>query len=165
MGPSDLEATIGSMLREKTSTEVLQDAFPGRVSLSPQEIAAALFGADKATKKRVESIRVALDEGQLVPGIRKTGARWSVPIAALGAALDEQRRRETAVARDISTTPRRSAHSTLGPRMLLRVKRSRFVLQQVLDELTHLHAVHLGDGLGKGWANAPVKDSEDIERF
>lgn len=153
------------MLRDKTSTEVLQDAFPGRISLSPQEIAAALFGADKATKKRVESVRVALDEGRLVPGIRKTGARWRVPIAALGAALDEQRRRETAIARDIGPTPRRSAHSTLGPRMLLWVQRSRTVLLDIETELKRLHAVQLGGCLGEAWADAPVKNSNEPDRF
>ena len=153
------------MATDQTSTDILRAAFPGRVALSPQEIAQALFGADKATKKRIESVREALDEGRLVPGIRKTGARWRVPIAALGAALDEQRRRETAVARDVAPDVRRSAHSTLGPRMLLQVNRSRQVWLDIQFELQRLYANAFGARLENSFADAPVVKKPLPDRF
>lgn len=123
----------------KTSTQVLQDAFPDRVTLGPKEIAQAIYGAGKDTKKRIEAVNRALNEGRLVPGLRKSGARWSVPIASLGRALDQQR---TVPAGQDMNRPegRRSSQSTIGPRMLFQQERAREVLTIILSEIRALEA-------------------------
>lgn len=121
-----------------SSTEVLQATFPGRSSLSPKEIAQAIYGEGKDTKKRVEQINRALNEGRLVPGLRKDGARWRVPIAALGAAMD--RRVQPVASFEPPTPTRRSRHSTIGPRMLFQQERSRKVLQLILGEIRALES-------------------------
>lgn len=151
------------MSAAKSSTEVLQEAFPGRAALSPHEIAQALFGKEKATKKRAESVRRALDEGRLVPGIRKSGPRWLVPIAALGAALDEQRPTQVTPSQDPVRMPRRSKHSTIGPRMLLQTQRSHEVFAAILQEMLTVIAqdqqTHLDAVLAPGMAPPSKNDS------
>lgn len=137
-----------------SNTKVLQDAFPGRSSLSPKEIARAIYGEGKDTKKRVEQINRALNEGRLVPGLRKDGPRWRVPIASLGRAMD---RREQPVATFETPTPtRRSQNSTIGPRMLFQQERSRQVLQLILEEVRHLEALDLDRDLSANTGPAPA---------
>lgn len=136
-----------------SSTEVLQASFPGRSSLSPKEIAQAIYGEGKATKKRVEQINRALNEGRLVPGLRKDGARWRVPIAALGAAMD--RRVQPVATYDTPTPTRRSRHNTIGPRMLFQQERSRVVLRLILDEIRRLEASDVESRLLANTAPAP----------
>ena len=125
----------------KTSTEILQEAFPGRVAISPKEAAKAIYGEGKDTKKRVESIRGQLDNGTLIPGLRKRGARWSIPIAALGEAMDERRRREQASTPIVHASSPGRSRSNIGPRMYFQaVERSRVVWTLLLQELDALNA-------------------------
>ena len=133
-------------MAQKSSTEVLQDAYPGRVALSPKEVAQAIYGLGKDTKKRVESVRNALDDGSLIPGLRKNGSRWLIPIASLGAAMDEKRRREVATPMPVPGV-RRSKHSTIGPRLLIQQARAREAFEAVLQELEALKAAKQGDHL------------------
>lgn len=140
------------MVALSPSTAILQAAFPGRVALGPKEIAQALHGPGKDTKKRVEAVRNALDNGTLIPGLRKSGTRWSVPIATLGAALDAQaeaRPQPTTVDEDAGPTrrPRRSKHATIGPRMLLAQQRSAQVWGEILLGLEALEAADLAQRL------------------
>lgn len=118
------------------------------MTISPAEVAEAIHGEGKATKKRVESVRKALDEGRLVPGLRKPGKRWMVPIAALGAALDAKRLPEST---DVSPGRRRSKQSTIGPAMLLRIERNRQMWSAVLHELAALEARDTAAELEKRW--------------
>lgn len=135
------------MALRKSSTEVLQDAFPGRVSLTPKEVARAIHGQGKDTKKRVEAVRNALDDGTLIPGLRKNGPRWRVPIAALGSALDAQLRVQASRSAPTEPPPRRSKHSTIGPRMLLARQRAGQVFSEILSALHILEAHGLGERL------------------
>lgn len=135
------------MSLRKSSTEVLQDAFPGRVTLSPKEVARAIHGEGLYTKKRVEAVRNALDAGTLIPGLRKDGPRWRVPIAALGAALDAQVRAQGSKAAQAEPPPRRSKHSTIGPRMLLARQRSAAVWLEISAEFYRLEAASTGQHL------------------
>lgn len=125
---------------DKSSIEVLQEAFPGRAALSPKEIARALHGEGKDTKKRVEAVRGALDAGTLIPGLRKDGARWRVPIAALGAAMDARVRLAHGGGLPDMPPQRRKAHSTIGPRMLFQRQRAVAVWRQILVEVEELRA-------------------------
>ncbi len=135
-------------MAQKSSVEVLQDAYPGRVALSPQEVARAICGVGKDTKKRVESVRNALDNRSLIPGLRKNGSRWLIPIPALGAAMDEKRCREVPTHMPVPGV-RRSKHSTIGPRMLFQQARARDALLAVLGELEVLEACCPKRGIGR----------------
>ena len=126
------------MSKSKTSTDVLQEAFPGRVSISPKEAATAIHGSGRATKKRIEAVRNALDRGMLIPGLRKTGKRWSIPIAALGRALDSKSRQ---IESDSDITPiRRSKHSTIGPHMFFGIQKTRDALQSIIEAFEKIEA-------------------------
>lgn len=121
----------------RSSTEVLQAAFPGRVALNPREIAQAIYGAGKDTRKRIEQVNRALNEGRLVPGLRKSGPRWLVPIAALGKALDRQ---VAAVPAEDVGAERRRPGANMGPRMLFQHERSQAAFMAILNELERLDA-------------------------
>ncbi|MGS0997529.1 hypothetical protein [Rhodanobacter sp. UC4451_H18] len=139
----------------KSNTGVLQEAFHGRVALSPKEIARVLHGKGKDTKKRVETVRAAPDTGTLISGLRKDGARWRVPIAALGAAMDA---RVGLVRPDGSPdmpSQRRKAHSTIGPRMLSQRQRSAMVWRQILVEVDELRARDVQADMQKKIGSAP----------
>lgn len=137
-------------MAQKSSTEVLQDAYPGRVALSPKEVAQAIYGLGKDTKKRVESVRNALDDGSLIPGLRKNGSRWLIPIASLGAAMDEKRRREVPTPMPVAGV-RRSKQSTIGERRLFQQARAKDAFEAVLQELEALKAAKQGDHLDDTW--------------
>lgn len=153
------------MALRKSSTEVLQDAFPGRVSLTPKEVARAIHGEGKDTKKRVEAVRNALDDGTLIPGLRKNGPRWRVPIAALGAALDAQLRAQASRAPPIEPPPRRSKHSTIGPRMLFAQQRAGQVFGEILAALHQLEAEGLGGRLDDALASPAPPRPDRGTRF
>ena len=106
--------------------------------ITPREVAQAIHGKGKDTRKRVEQVNRALNEGRLIPGLRKDGARWLVPIAALAKALDS--RTQAVAAPEVASSIRRSKHSTIGPRMLFQQERARTVLALVLEEVQRLQA-------------------------
>jgi hypothetical protein len=94
--------------------------FPGQVMLSPREIARAIYGDEKATKKRIEGVRKMLDNGTLCPDLRKAPneGRWLIPIAALARAL-EKRYADTVSSAPLVVHHRRRGRkmTNLGPRM------------------------------------------------
>ena len=127
-----------------STLDILRDKFPGRVALSPKEVAQALHGDAKTTKKRVEAVRKKLDNGTLIPGIRKArGERWSIPLDALARALDERSRPDVAPILPPALTPigRKSRMTNIGPRMTRLMERSRVVLQSILEEIFLLDAL------------------------
>lgn len=142
-----------------SSTAILQAAFPGRVALGPREVAQALHGPGKDTKKRIEAVRDALEQGTLIPGLRKSGARWSVPIAALGAAMDQRLSSAPLppiVKGDDAPTkrPRRSKHATIGPRMAPAVQRSIEVWGEILEQFLILEGNDLRQRLSQNLPQA-----------
>lgn len=70
-----------------TSKELLQSIFPGRVVLSPREVAMAMFG--KSDRSATNSVRDLLQQGLLIPNLSMVRGRWLIPVAALGKALDD----------------------------------------------------------------------------
>jgi hypothetical protein len=71
---------------------IIREIFPSQLYLTPKEIARVLHGPGRDTKKRTEVIRQQLDDGTLVPGLRKRPGqkRWQVSVVELAAALDRQ---------------------------------------------------------------------------
>ncbi len=54
--------------------------------MTPAEVALVLFGiGDKSGAQRV---RERLDKGSLLPGLKKSGGRWLIPVASLVASLE-----------------------------------------------------------------------------
>ena len=69
-----------------STAEIVQTTFPGRATLPPAEVALVLFGiGDKSGAQRV---RERLDKGSLLPGLKKSGGRWLIPVASLVASLE-----------------------------------------------------------------------------
>ena len=128
-----------------STLDILRTKFPGRVTLSPKEVAQALHGDAKTTKKRVEAVRKKLDDGTLIPGIQKARGdkRWSIPLDALARALDERGRPDVAPLLPPALTPigRKTRMTNIGPRMTRLMERSRAVLQSILDEMFALDAL------------------------
>src|SRR5690606_35499620 len=59
---------------------------PGRVVLTPEEVAEVWKG--KATRGVVGGIREQLKNGTLIPGLKKTGGRWVIPVSDLIKVID-----------------------------------------------------------------------------
>ena len=65
---------------------IIQERFPGRVVLSPEEVAEVWRGS--RSRKAVGAIRKRLSRGTLVPGLKKNGGRWEVPVEGLVKAIE-----------------------------------------------------------------------------
>lgn len=76
---------------------IIRDIFPAHVYLTPKEIARVLHGPGRDTKKRTQDVRRQLDDGSLIPGLRKPAGRkrWLVRIVDLAWALDAEVARKT----------------------------------------------------------------------
>lgn len=101
--------------------DILRAKFPGQLMLSPREVARALFGDEKATRKRIERVRTMLDEGTLCPNLQKgpNERRWLVPLAALARALEQRDARPALpVLPPALQHQRRSRLTNPGPRLL-----------------------------------------------
>lgn len=99
---------------------MLRQLFPDQVYLTPKDIAAALYGPDRATKKRIECVRAELDNGTLIPGLRKAlgQKRWRVSIVALAAALDQKTVRREPIFRASIEHRLGSRFKNPGPRLV-----------------------------------------------
>lgn len=69
-----------------TTAEIIATKFPGRVVLTPEEVAEVWKG--KTTRGVVGEVREKLKRGTLIPGLRKNGGRWDVPVSDLIKAID-----------------------------------------------------------------------------
>lgn len=78
-----------------STAEIVQTTFPGRATLTPAEVALVLFGiGDKSGAQRV---RERLDKGSLLPGLKKSGGRWLIPVASLVSSLEALERPQPTV--------------------------------------------------------------------
>ena len=64
---------------------LLREMFPGKVMLTVEDVAQVL---GRTGAGGYEQTREQLAAGVIVPGLRKVGGSWLVPITALAAALD-----------------------------------------------------------------------------
>lgn len=100
--------------------DLLRAKFPGQVMLSPRDIARAIYGDEKATRKRIEGVRKMLNDGTLCPDLRKTPSegRWLIPIAALARALEKRYVVPVSSAPPtVHPRPRGRKMTNIGPRM------------------------------------------------
>ncbi len=102
-----------------TTAEIISSKFPGRAVLTPEEVAEVWKG--KATRGVVEGVRAKLKAGTLIPGLKKNGGRWEVPVSDLirvidGLADDSAPRSIQAPVMPNSSNRKRQ-RSPLGPRI------------------------------------------------
>lgn len=65
----------------------LRTHFPGRLTLTAEDVATVLYGREKLTRGLIEGARAALGK-TIIPGLRPVGGRWLVPIRRLAEWLD-----------------------------------------------------------------------------
>lgn len=63
------------------TSEIIQQRFPGRVVLTPDEVAEVWRGS--RSREAVGAIRKRLTRGTLIPGLKKSGGRWEIPVESL----------------------------------------------------------------------------------
>jgi hypothetical protein len=104
-----------------TSNEHLAAMFPGRICITPEELAQAWKG--KTTKGVVQHIRRRLKEGTLIPGLKRDGGRWNIPVPAVANVLDDLTRNAEAARRvrvvGVSSSPpanKKRRGTNIGPR-------------------------------------------------
>lgn len=68
-------------MKSISTAEIIHARFPGKVVLTSAEVAIVLG-------QHVDHVRDRLLNGSLIPGLRKDGARWRVPVASLVEAID-----------------------------------------------------------------------------
>ena len=99
---------------------IIRSIFPSQIYLTPKEIARVLHGPGKDTKKRVADVRRQLEDGSLIPGLRKPPGqkRWLVKIVDLAWALDaEASQRSQTEARYYTPAPY-GRFKNPGPRLI-----------------------------------------------
>lgn len=80
-----IQGKIGTRLAPESATaKVIQAQYPGRVALTPEEVALLLYGTD--SRSMAQSVREALAKNT-IPGA-KVGGRWLIPVGPLVAWLD-----------------------------------------------------------------------------
>jgi hypothetical protein len=133
--------------------DIIRERFPGRATLTAEEVAAVLHGS--TTRSKVQSVQEELASGILVPGLRKSGRIWRIPAGALADAIDSLVepspstpkplpalvlvRSSPVVSRTrLSDGPRRG-RSPIGPKVVvLRLERSRAWAQEVIAAWNYL---------------------------
>lgn len=114
------------MTGPNTLAHLLRSAFPHRSTVSPAEVASILIGLRPDDRgHQVDALDKARSEGKSLPGLRRSGGIWRLPVEALAGLSSNP----------VEAQPkkRRSKHATIGPRLLLQRERSREALQAVLD--------------------------------
>lgn len=113
---------------------------PPRTHITPSECAAALHKVGpggRVSPGRVNRVRERLEQGTLIPGLRKDGGRWRVPIAAFALALDRVQgpAPDLAPVKGSGVPVRLRQRVPIGPRMGLQHARAREVWGAVLEAL------------------------------
>lgn len=65
--------------------EIITGRFPGRIALTSEEVAEVWRGS--RSREAVGAIRERLSRGTLVPGLKKNGGGWDVPVEGLVKAI------------------------------------------------------------------------------
>ena len=110
---------------------ILRDMFPDQATLSPEDLAQALMGS--RSRGVANGIRDKLRNEELIPGLRKVGNVWRIPIGKAAEVLD-----------GLTTAPpspaKRSGRAVQGPIFLLRRERTQAFLEAVLSAYLYKQA-------------------------
>lgn len=110
---------------------ILRDMFPGQATLSPEDLAQALMG--KRTRGVANGIREKLRNEDLIPGLRKVGNVWRIPIGKGAAVLDQ-------LTDPLPPPTKRSRRAVQGPIFLKRRERTGEFLRALLAAYLRLEA-------------------------
>lgn len=66
---------------------IIQERFPGQIVLTPEEVAEVWRG--ERSRETVAAIRKRLSRGTLIPGLKKNGGRWEIPVESLIKAIEQ----------------------------------------------------------------------------
>lgn len=110
---------------------ILRDMFPDQATLSPEDLAQALMGS--RSRGVANGIRDKLRNEELIPGLRKVGNVWRIPIGKAAEVLD-----------GLTAAPpspaKRSGRAVQGPIFLLRRERTQAFLEAVLAAYERMKA-------------------------
>ena len=73
-------------LLQSITSDIIRERFPGRGVLTPPEVAEVWRG--ERTREAVGAIRKRLSRGTLIPGLKKNGGRWEIPVGSLIKAIE-----------------------------------------------------------------------------
>lgn len=73
-------------LFQSITSDIIRERFPGRGVLTPPEVAEVWRG--ERTREAVGAIRKRLSRGTLIPGLKKNGGRWEIPVGSLIKAIE-----------------------------------------------------------------------------
>ncbi|GAB3512954.1 hypothetical protein GCM10027400_20200 [Pseudoxanthomonas daejeonensis] len=131
--------------------DIIRETFPSQTHLTPKQIARALHGPGKDTKHGATAIRQQLDNGTLIPGLRKAPGekRWSVKVVDLAAALDGEVHRRPDMSGPVVLSGRRNSRfKNPGPRVArLWTDRSHAFWADLLEETLRLESESLRKAL------------------
>lgn len=135
--------------------EILKNRFPNRIILNTREVAEVLVG--KIDAASVQSVQRRLERGILIPGLKKQGGRWRIPVQSLIHSIESL---ATAQAgpydfdKDIvsptedfhyitSSKIRRRRKNTIGPRpgiysLKIRMEKAQAAMQEVFEHYYEL---------------------------
>lgn len=75
-----------SVVLHSITSDIIRERFPGRGVLTPPEVAEVWRG--ERTREAVGAIRKRLSRGTLIPGLKKNGGRWEIPVGSLIKAIE-----------------------------------------------------------------------------
>lgn len=119
---------------------------PGKVMLTVEEVAQVL---GRTGAGGYEQTREQLAAGVIVPGLRKVGGSWLVPITALAAALDSLVQLDDEVRAAPKALPARRAVLPSNP---------------LVDLHRRAHALKQGEGGGRYWPRNLRRLQRDMRR-
>ena len=153
------------------TSDIIRERFPGRGVLTPPEVAEVWRG--ERTREAVGAIRKRLSRGTLIPGLKKNGGRWEVPVEGLIKAIErlgsggdedeDEDEEDTQPVHPQAAPPSGTRRRAIGPRMSDSVG----FWNEVLRELDLIESEHARAGLGAvamGWKWITTKEHESMAR-
>lgn len=104
------------------TSDIIRERFPGRGVLTPPEVAEVWRG--ERTREAVGAIRKRLSRGTLIPGLKKNGGRWEIPVGSLIKAIerldgggDDDEEDDEQPVHPQAAPPSATRRRAIGPRM------------------------------------------------
>ena len=110
-------------LLQSITSDIIRERFPGRGVLTPPEVAEVWRG--ERTREAVGAIRKRLSRGTLIPGLKKNGGRWEIPVGSLikaierldGAGDEDEDEEDDQPVHPQAAPPSGTRKRAIGPRM------------------------------------------------
>lgn len=154
-------------LLQSITSDIIRERFPGRGVLTPPEVAEVWRG--ERTREAVSAIRKRLSRGTLIPGLKKNGGRWEIPVGSLIKAIerldgggDDEDEEDEQPVHPQAAPPSGTRRRAIGPRMSDTVG----FWDEVFHELDRLEAqwrqAELSGQAIYGWARVSPEKRKEI---